>query len=113
MKLLYNEMDTNLNYEMAKIEKIKPVVKVDSPEAEAFFKSVLSKQDKKVQTQQECLETRILNLNSLENQVRAARNEFENKINQADKNHVLILGKLEIVQNMLNSMAEKDNNEPT
>lgn len=108
MKLLYNEVRTNSNYEIAKLSRIKPVIKVDSPEAEAFFKSVLSTHDKSIRTQQECLETKMLTLQQLENEVKSTKSRLEQDINLQKEKYDLIIGKLKTVQDMLNEWAAKE-----
>jgi hypothetical protein len=108
MKLLYNEVNTNSNYEIAKLSRIKPVIKVDSPEAEAFFRSVLSTHDKSIRTQQECLETKMLTLQQLENDVKHTRSRLEQDINLQKEKYDLIIGKLKTVQDMLNEWAAKE-----
>jgi len=108
MKLLYNETNTNTRFEINKLSRIKPIIKVDSPEAEAFFKSVLSTHDKSIRTQQECLETKMLTLNQLEIEVKWTRSRLEQDINLQKEKYDLIIGKLRTVQDMLNEWAGKE-----
>lgn len=108
MKLLYNETDTNLNFKLSKLSHIKPVIKVDSPEAEAFFKSVLSKHDKDIRTQQEFLENKMFTLQSLENEIKHTKSRLEQDINLQKEKYDLIIGKLRTVQDMLNEWAAKE-----
>lgn len=63
MKLLYSEINTNINQLNNKIVKIKPTIKVDSPEAEEFMKKILSTHDRRIETQQLYLESKNLELN--------------------------------------------------
>ena len=108
MKLLYNEIDTNTRFSLSTFSRIKPVIKVDSPEAEAFFRSVLSTHDKSIRTQQECLETKMLTLQQLENEVKSTKSRLEQDINLQKEKYDLIIGKLRTVQDMLNEWAAKE-----
>ena len=69
MKTLYGEISTDTRRELKKIGNIKPILKIEDPEAVKFIKDILSVHDKKIQTQQEFLEMKKINLDRLESSV--------------------------------------------
>lgn len=69
MKTLYSEISTDTRRELKKIGNIKPVLKIEDPEAVKFIKDILSTHDKKTQTQQEFLEMKRLQLVDMENKI--------------------------------------------
>jgi hypothetical protein len=113
MKILYQEVNQNVKYFGDKASKIKPVIKVDDPEAVAFMKGILSTHDKRIESQQLYLETKKLELDALEREVRAARSRLEQDIILQNEKNNLIMDKLLVVQKMLNELAAKDDQTTT
>lgn len=69
MEILYSELDTSIRQNEQQIRKIKPVLKVQDPEAVKFIKDILSKHDVNINTQQQFLEAKKLELMKLESEL--------------------------------------------
>lgn len=90
-RLLYGELEQNIRNLDSKINRIKPVIKVDDPEAEKFIKGVLSKQDSIIRTQQTAIEEKLYSIQSIER-------SFETKLSEVNRKFDLILSTLTEIQ---------------
>lgn len=72
MKTLYADSSGEISRVKRELKLIKPVLKVEDPEAIKFIKGILSKHDHNLNTQQSFLETKMIELNRAEGQANKA-----------------------------------------
>jgi len=87
MATLYSEVAADIKRVDAKIGMVKPILKVEDPEAVDFIKEILSRHDKQITNQAAGIQTKILQLNSVEGKALAAIQQV--KIDSAKLNNIL------------------------
>lgn len=70
MRLLYKEVSSDIKRVDAKIKAVKPILKVEDPEAVAFIKGILKRHDSQITTQATSIQIKMLELNKLETETR-------------------------------------------
>lgn len=88
MRSLYQEQSSEIARIHNDVKRVKPVLKVEDPEAVKFIKGILSKYDRNLNTQQSFLETKMIELSRAEGQANKAisiateaANKIDNVIN--------------------------------
>lgn len=72
MKVLYGEVSSDIKRVDAKIKAVKPILKVEDPEAVTFIKGILSRHDSQIGTQSTAIQTKVLELNKLQHESKKA-----------------------------------------
>jgi chromosome segregation ATPase len=72
IRLLYKEVSSDIKRVDGKVSRVKPILKVDDPEAITFIKGILSRHDTQIGTQSTAIQTKVLELNKLQRESEAA-----------------------------------------
>ena len=72
IRTLYKEVSSDIKRVDRKVGQIKPILKVDDAEAITFIKGILSRHDSQISTQSTAIQTKVLELNQLQRESKAA-----------------------------------------
>ena len=72
MRILYSEVTSDIKRVDAKFKNVKPILKVEDPEAVAFIKGILKRHDSQITTQSIAIQTKMPQLRELENKAEIA-----------------------------------------
>lgn len=98
VRVLYKELQSDIQRLNNKLVMIKPILKVDSPEAEQWIKDVLTKQTGLVRTQQTSIEEQLFKTRELEQSTNSQLGIMKERTENIGKKFDLVLKTLQEIQ---------------